>query len=99
MSGRPVCLLTRCEACVLLLQTLVTKMPCGDAVLSVRNINPTDENSVLHNYYQHDGRATLRQHVLNELMLVRHTHTLTRDHRVTYVRVWTADMELGHMLM
>ena len=46
-------------------------MPCGDAVLSVRNINPTDENSVLHNYYQHDGKATLREHVLNELLLVR----------------------------
>jgi len=49
----------------------VTKIPCGDAVLCVRNINPSDENSVLHNYYQHDGKAALRQHILNELLLVR----------------------------
>ena len=40
-------------------------------MLSVRNINPSDENSVLHNYYQHDGKATVREHILNELLLVR----------------------------
>jgi len=52
-------------------------MPRGDAVLCVRNINPSDENSVLHNYYQHDDKATLREHVLNELLLVR----ISRRHR------------------
>jgi len=52
----------------------VTQIPHGDAVLSVRNINPSDANSVLHNYYQHDGKATKREHILNELLLVCHSH-------------------------
>ena len=52
----------------------MTQIPHGDAVLSVRNINPSDANSVLHNYYQHDGKATKREHILNELLLVCHSH-------------------------
>ena len=53
----------------LLCQLRVCRLPKGESYCRVRNMNKTDTNSVITNYYQH-GPATVKESVTNELLMV-----------------------------